>query len=182
VTGVNATFAQQITDFVFHCPAATLSKDIAAAGIPIWRYRYMGAFPSVSAYPWIKAAHGQELPMVFGSLRTLQFQEPQEAEIKAMRLMMKAWVAFAKKPETGLQDEMGWPRYDPEKNGTLVELFKDNLPKSRSGTPKITIVSVRTWDHPMGCTGPIANNPLARHNSRCQEILPPPSLGTCSRS
>ncbi len=53
-----------------------------------------------------------ELPIVFGTIRTIQYRDPQPYEIEASNYMQSAWVAFAKDPQQGLT-EFGWPRYNP---------------------------------------------------------------------
>lgn len=83
--------------------------------VPVWRYRYMPVFPVVTFYDWVRTFHISEVPMVLGSYPLLQpAKQPSQVEVDASKLLGKAWTAFAHDPEHGLEDVMGWPRYNPE--------------------------------------------------------------------
>ncbi|KJR81634.1 uncharacterized protein SPSK_00767 [Sporothrix schenckii 1099-18] len=107
---------------LFVCPAAVAAKarQVYGAGHhPTWRYRYFGVFPNMNPLPWMRAYHGSEFPMVFGTADT--FGGPNTPAQDALSAYMQtAWVAFAKDPQKGLLD-LGWPLY-VEDEATLVRL------------------------------------------------------------
>ncbi|KAI5795255.1 Alpha/Beta hydrolase protein [Geopyxis carbonaria] len=113
----------------FTCPSARAAGDRAAAGAPVWRYRWMAAFPSSQYLPWLRAFHGSELLWVWGVYRKFGINAPWKPyERTAERWMHRAWVGFAKDPENGLEREVGWRRYGGAGTETLAEMFRDNEP------------------------------------------------------
>jgi carboxylesterase type B len=87
--------------------------------VPIWRARYFGEWPNLNPFPWLRAYHSSDIPMVFGTSDLLEVNTPTEAETS--KYMQSAWAAFARDPEHGLS----WPTYDPETD-TLVKLGFEN--------------------------------------------------------
>lgn len=128
-TGIDVNIAKWITDNEFSCPAARSASLFASFNVPVWRYRYMPTFPSLTPAPFLEATHGSELPVVFGTYKLFtatKLSQKQKREIaKASKYMMKAWVTFAKDPERGLERGLGWKRYHSDRK-TLVELFPRN--------------------------------------------------------
>jgi carboxylesterase type B len=83
--------------------------------VPIWRVRYFGEWPNLNPFPWLRAYHSSDIPMIFGTADLRGPNTPAEREV--LGEMQGAWAAFARDPENGLQ----WPRYD-ENADTLVKL------------------------------------------------------------
>ncbi|OQU96360.1 hypothetical protein CLAIMM_02454 [Cladophialophora immunda] len=124
--GLNTTLADAVTIAAFTCPVSQLAGQLRGHGIPVWRYRYMPVFPSVTFYPFSKTYHTSEIPIVLGSFRSIiPYKTPTEAEIQASKLLQRAWVSFARDPHRGLRDEMGWPLYNASEP-TLITLFTNN--------------------------------------------------------
>jgi hypothetical protein len=57
VRGVNQSLSETITTTFFNCPMAKEASFRTRHGVPVWRYRYKGVFPSVTPYPWLGAYH-----------------------------------------------------------------------------------------------------------------------------
>jgi hypothetical protein len=61
VRGVNKSLSAAITTTFFNCPLALEASFRVQHGVPVWRYRNMGVFPSVTPYPWLGAYHSCEI-------------------------------------------------------------------------------------------------------------------------
>lgn len=51
--------------------------------------------------------------MVFGNYDNFKYKDVSQDEIDASKYIQNAWVAFVKDPHSGLSDQVGWPRYNP---------------------------------------------------------------------
>ncbi|THC88075.1 hypothetical protein EYZ11_012476 [Aspergillus tanneri] len=116
--GVNKTLSDILTTTYFNCPMSMEASFRAKHQVPVWRYRYMGVFPTVTFYPWVRSYH----------------QEPEWYEVDASNYLQSTWAAFIESPTDGLSRKMGWPRYSPN-DTTLVELFANNSPTVRLRNP-----------------------------------------------
>ncbi|KAH9485684.1 Acetylcholinesterase [Psilocybe cubensis] len=108
------------TQVNFTCPAGSAAQDRVNAGVRTWRYQYQGVFPNISPRPDTRAYHLAEIPIIFGTYRTINpsiLITPNE--IALSKYMQGAWVAFARNPGRGLID-YGWPLYDATTNTTVV--------------------------------------------------------------
>ena len=140
--GINTTLSDLLTASAFTCPAYLESLFRAKSDVPVWRYRYMPRFPTVTPYKWMRGAtHASDLLIVFGTTELLG--SPTPAERAAEKYLQKIWVEFAKDPANGLA-KLGWPKYSPKPKGmatsdvdgravltvalekTLVEIFPRN--------------------------------------------------------
>ncbi|KAL2129923.1 hypothetical protein VTI74DRAFT_7140 [Chaetomium olivicolor] len=128
IRGVNQSLAEAFTTTYFNCQMAREASFRVKQGVPTWRYRYKGVFPSVTPYPWLGAYHSADIPFVLGSpvrrpdgsIATLL---PYEAA--ARHYLQSSFAAFIRDPVRGLELDMGWPRYN-ETGRTLIELFAGN--------------------------------------------------------
>lgn len=146
-------FYDQAELALYTCPAAARADVGREAGLPTWRYRWMGVFPNtvLSYTPMTGAWHGSEvccifcsrgvyikysrfrtdrpptnqLPSLFGTMpEVVVSNTPEQNEISAY--IQGAWAAFAKDPVNGLTNYGdGWPQYDPD-GKTLVRLGFNN--------------------------------------------------------
>ncbi|KAG6836312.1 hypothetical protein H0H93_009232 [Arthromyces matolae] len=99
----------------FTCPTGATALDRINAKVPTWRYDYQAVFHNISPRPDLRAYHGSELPILFGTLPS-----PTSAEKALSRFMQNAWVAFARDPVHGLVD-IRWPQYSPNAS-TLAQI------------------------------------------------------------
>ena len=76
-------------------------------------------FPELSLRPDLRAFHGSEIPIIFGTYNQSPIA-PTPTEVSFARFLQSAWVAFARDPKQGLID-LGWPKYDPN-TASLVQL------------------------------------------------------------
>jgi carboxylesterase type B len=60
----------------------------------------------------LRAYHFSEVPIVFGTYNSSQFQAASATEIALSKYIQSAWVAFARDPANGLTN-FAWPKYDP---------------------------------------------------------------------
>ena len=112
--GINYTLSDIVTKAMFTCPSALQALYRAKNGVPVYRYRYMPRWPTVTPWEWLRSAfHSSELPVVWGTWDSLGGAKPSRKEREATSYMMRAWVAFAKDPEHGLQ-KLGWEMYNPK--------------------------------------------------------------------
>jgi carboxylesterase type B len=99
-------------NYGFICPSKLLTTFSALNGYPTWRYIYNATFANIDSYTGESsygAAHGEELPSVFGTFPpngTTAAQQQRLAEY-----MGGLWSAFAKNPTTALK----WPQVNHEK-------------------------------------------------------------------
>jgi cholinesterase len=108
----------------FECPSGAAADARRLQGVPSWRYRYM---PN-------KAVHGAEIASVFGTMQGMGRNPLAATNTKALsKVMMQAWAAFAKDPQSGLT-KIGWPKYNPM-NRTLILLGEGNGPGATFASP-----------------------------------------------
>ncbi|PVH97349.1 carboxylesterase family protein [Periconia macrospinosa] len=134
--GPDRTQSDRITNFTFNCPAALSATGRAAHGVPVWRYRFMGVFPSVTPLQTLGAYHGADVPFLWGTLKPIDPNtHVQPNEIAASKYLMAAFAAFVRDPEAGLIRHFQWPTYDEDKR-TLIELFRNETPAAALVDPK----------------------------------------------
>jgi carboxylesterase type B len=136
--GVNRTFSDIVTTSLFDCNIALEATFRATNNVPIWRYHYDAVFPSVTPYPWLRAYHGADIGMVFGTYDFFanDTQTPPEYEVAASTFLHRVYGAFIRDPSNGLAKEFDWPMFNP--NGTtLIELFQNNTPTASLTNPSI---------------------------------------------
>ena len=92
-----------MTTSLFDCNIALEATFRAANSVPIWRYHYDGIFPSVTPYPWLRAYHGADIGMVFGTY----VQNPLQYEVSASTFLQRIYGAFIRDPSNGLAKEFG---------------------------------------------------------------------------
>jgi carboxylesterase type B len=140
-SGINYTLSDYFTSLLFTCPTATQSRYRTLNHVPIYRYRYMPRFPSVTPYAWLRSAyHSSELPLLFGTWKAWGVQNSTEREERASRELMGMWTAFVKDPTEGLE-KRGWRKYR-EKGETLVEIFRNE---------EVTVTLVESGMFDKGC-------------------------------
>ncbi|KAH5352965.1 hypothetical protein HBI29_158760 [Parastagonospora nodorum] len=118
-TGPNQTAVDAFTRSIATCPGAEGALARKNFKVPVWRARYFGEWSNLNPFPWLRAYHSSDIPMVFGTSDLLAPNTPTEAETS--KYMQSAWATFARDPEHGLR----WPTYDPETD-TLVKLGFEN--------------------------------------------------------
>ncbi|KAF6829123.1 carboxylesterase [Colletotrichum plurivorum] len=119
---------EQVSTFLlesFTCPNAHQAAARRAQGVPAWVYRYLGDWDNTRLFPTSGAYHGVDLHMVFGASADVSGIATSEAQRRMTEVVQQAWVAFAADPENGLEEVMGWPRFDPEEE-SLVVLAREN--------------------------------------------------------
>ncbi|KAL2172748.1 hypothetical protein VTG60DRAFT_2567 [Thermothelomyces hinnuleus] len=120
----------------FVCPAAhQATARRRHGGVPAWVYRYAADWPNTRLYDGSGAYHGADLHMAFGASEEVSGL-PEEAEQRELvRVVQRAWAAFAGDPWAGLQREMGWPMWGDEeeggKGGSLIVLGEGNEARVR---------------------------------------------------
>ncbi|MCJ1377664.1 hypothetical protein MMC17_000760 [Xylographa soralifera] len=119
---LSATEQASISYGGFSCPvAADAAAKAASQLVPVWRYEYFGDWPNLRLYPGSGAYHTSEVSMVFGTAPDLSGEPDTPLQQAVSRYMMHAWAAFAKDPENGLRERLGWPVYNTS-GETLVRL------------------------------------------------------------
>lgn len=122
------------SDFHYRVPARRIADLAERAGLRVHRYEFAWRSPMWSGR--LGAAHGMELPFVFGTTHTPAGREfcgdAPPAELTTQ--MQAAWVGFAK---TG---EPGWPHHDRS-----TQAFMRFDEASHADTER-TMPSMRCWD------------------------------------
>ncbi|KAF2739208.1 alpha/beta-hydrolase [Polyplosphaeria fusca] len=123
---------------LFFCPVARRAAVSSSHNLPVWRYRYFGDFPNlrVSADLEMGSSHGAELFVLFDNMPAgVGIPASTDEQVEFGRYMRRAWAAFARDPQGGLEREMRWPRYRPEE-ATLVRLGLGNRVGLNLGVPE----------------------------------------------
>ncbi|TFK26289.1 carboxylesterase [Coprinopsis marcescibilis] len=118
-----------------NCPTVKSADQRFGNGVTLWRYRYQAIFPGISTRQDLRAFHGSEIPIVFGTYAEIHNNAP-ATEIALSQTLGNAWVAFARSPATGLTT-LGWPTYNPTSD-TLVQLGdRENLDGASFASPHL---------------------------------------------
>ncbi|KAI0012259.1 carboxylesterase [Xylariaceae sp. FL0662B] len=110
-----------VTETIFTCPAARRAQAAVNIGVPVWRYRYAGAFPNteITRAPPSGAYHGSQNYVLFGNAElTGPADTPAEKEVE--KFFRGAHAAFAKDPVRGLVTAYGWPGYRADEESLMV--------------------------------------------------------------
>ncbi|KLO95281.1 related to esterase [Fusarium fujikuroi] len=128
--GVNRMLSNILTITLFNCNIALESSYRALNSVPIWRYRYMGVFPEVTPYSWLRAYHIADVPMLLGSQDAITAHYTSSPSEKrhyrnAAQIFRGIFASFIRDPFNGLTDNYDWPTFSPHAK-TLMELFPKN--------------------------------------------------------
>ncbi|KID64795.1 carboxylesterase family protein, partial [Metarhizium hybridum] len=126
--GVNKTLSDLATALIFNCNMALEAGFRYVHRVPTWRYRYAGVFPAVTPFPWARAYHQADIPMLMGTYNLLAQNKTREhhaATIGASRYLQQMFGAFIRDPSHGLEEMYQWPTFVPGL-ATLIDLFPNN--------------------------------------------------------
>ncbi|XP_060095209.1 cholinesterase-like [Heteronotia binoei] len=109
--------AQLSKDYFFACPLVEAAAKIAEAGSNVYVYSFNHHVSGFVWQEWMGAAHGAELPFLFGTLSTVRGgtnQSLTEAEAALSRKVMRYWAEFARSgnPTESTASEVQWPLYN----------------------------------------------------------------------
>ncbi|EEY16097.1 cholinesterase [Verticillium alfalfae VaMs.102] len=116
--------SRTLTDVLYTCPAALVTKASVRADNPTWRYYFNATFPNTQAplilpeygIDNVGAYHASEIPIVFGTYGIYDKYAPSTEEQKALsRYMLRSWASFAKNPDGG----PGWTQATGRKQSTI---------------------------------------------------------------
>ena len=107
------------TDKVWAEPARFTARAFVAKGAPAYIYLFSYVSPSMRQRMRYGAAHGSEIPYVFGNLvgRNGATTAPKDQEVA--RMMNTYWANFAKTGDPNGKGLPEWPVYNPQKNEIL---------------------------------------------------------------
>jgi cholinesterase len=110
----------------FACPASHRANISQTHNLPVWRYRWFGAFPNLqlTAHPDSGAWHGEEIAVIWDTVPTTPGVPETTQEKEVATYARAAWTGFAKDPSGALK-KLGWPEWDPEE-ATLIRLAYGN--------------------------------------------------------
>lgn len=114
-----AALVAMTTDLQFTCPTQVFAES-ASQWTPVYHYVYDHSYDGTHAgsfHPkWFGAAHGFELPLLFGTLDTYDDYIPSEGELTLGRQMGSMWAELARTGTPGAD----WPPYSSESPQSLV--------------------------------------------------------------
>ncbi|KAJ3510887.1 hypothetical protein NMY22_g15832 [Coprinellus aureogranulatus] len=119
------------------CGASTASAQRVSNGVTTWRYQYQAIFPGISTRQDLRAFHGSDIPIIFGTYSSIQSDPaPTWIEEDLSNYVKEAWSQFARNPTSGLTS-YGWPVYNPSTD-TLVQLGNVENPDGLTlGSPSL---------------------------------------------
>nr|XP_028569504.1 cholinesterase-like [Podarcis muralis] len=112
----HGAMVQLCRDYYFLCPLAEAAEKMAAGGSPVYTYSFNHHISGSIWQEWMGAAHGVEVPYLFGTLLSLQRanQTNTEADAPLSLKMMHYWAEFARSgnPTGSVPNEVQWPLYN----------------------------------------------------------------------
>jgi para-nitrobenzyl esterase len=121
--------AQWATDTQFRCGTVAELVWHTGAGNPGWQFQFSRAAPGREA---AGAAHGNEVPYVFGTLGRAERSPKYDAvDQQVSAAMQNYWTNFAKTGDPNGAGMPQWPKFDPAKRAYLE--FTDAGPVVREG-------------------------------------------------
>ncbi|KAJ2936214.1 hypothetical protein H1R20_g882, partial [Candolleomyces eurysporus] len=133
ITTARADILSQVGDT---CRASSASKGRYDNGVTTWRYQYQAVWPGISTRQDLRAFHGADIPIVFGTFASVQTNPPTDHEVAFSLYVKNVWAEFAKNPSAGLTG-VGWPTYNPSAD-TLVQLGNvENLTGHSLASPSL---------------------------------------------
>jgi carboxylesterase type B len=122
-TGITPALLETKTLEIFQCWFANTTAYRESSNRTTYRYFYSGNFSNISPSSWEGAYHFAEIPLVMGTHNEFRHNST-EFEYALSHKMQDLWLAFAKDPYNGLENE-GWNSLNA--NGTVLSLGKDNI-------------------------------------------------------
>ena len=119
------------TDKVWAEPARFTARAFAAKKAPAYIYLFSYVSPSMQGMMRFGAAHGSEIPYVFGNLRARNGATADPKDQEVAKLMNTYWANFARTGDPNGPGLPKWPCYDPGKD----ELLDFQLDGSAVGKP-----------------------------------------------
>nr|XP_056701657.1 cholinesterase-like [Euleptes europaea] len=112
--------AQLSRDYFFVCPLIEIAAKVAETGSPVYVYSFNHHMSGFIWHEWMGAAHGAELPYLFGTLLTVRgtnqslTKAEAEAEAALSRKVMRYWAEFARSGNPGgsTASKVQWPLYN----------------------------------------------------------------------
>ncbi|XP_066469161.1 cholinesterase-like [Tiliqua scincoides] len=108
--------AQFARDYFFVCPLVDLAAQMVAAGSPVYIYSFNHHISGSIWDEWMGAAHGSEVPFLFGTLTSVlgANQSSPEGDAALSRRTMRYWAEFARSgnPTGSRHDVVQWPLYN----------------------------------------------------------------------
>ncbi len=116
-TDANELWLSIAADGIFRIPAIRLAEACIEAGRPVFVYLFGWKTPLLGA------AHGVDVPFVFGNLggRAAEpFIGPADKAERLSRAIREAWTSFATEGRPSATEIADWPQYDTESRPVLV--------------------------------------------------------------
>ncbi|KAF2194802.1 carboxylesterase family protein [Zopfia rhizophila CBS 207.26] len=134
---VNRTASDETTNIMFNCPASLQASVRRGFNIPVWRYRFMGAFPSVTPLSDVGAYHGEDIFFLWNTINEIApgLITAQPFEVEAAKYLQKAYADFIRDPESGLEKKRHWPKYNQNAT-TLIQFFPNQSANAVLGDPR----------------------------------------------
>jgi len=128
------------TDKVWAEPARFTARAFAAKKTPAYIYLFSYVSPSMQGMMRFGAAHGSEIPYVFGNLRARNGATADPKDQEVAKLMNTYWANFAKTGDPNGPGLQKWPRYESAKDEILD--FKPDGSPTAEADPRKTRLDV----------------------------------------
>ncbi|KAM6472622.1 acetylcholinesterase-like isoform 2-T2 [Liasis olivaceus] len=103
-------------DHYFVCPLTEIAARMVRTGSSVYAYSFNHHIPTSIWQAWMGAAHGIEVPYLFGTLSSLPGFNQSNAEVDMVlsQRMMHYWAQFARNgnPTKSTPGEVQWPHYN----------------------------------------------------------------------
>lgn len=132
---VTSMMADVFTQIIGTCPPAAAAKERVDNGVTTWRYQYQAIWPGISTRQDLRAFHGSDIPIIFGTFESIHTGTLAERALS--QFVKNSFSTFARNPSSGLTSGSGWPTYNPSAD-TLVQLGNVQNPTgSTLGSPTL---------------------------------------------
>jgi para-nitrobenzyl esterase len=132
----NAGLDGVANDLIAACPIGAMATLAQAAGAHVFVYRFDRSIPSTRMTE-LGAFHGLEVPYVFGSLHSREWQWlPSTADDELLSdLMQTYWTRFAKSGDPNSPNLPTWPAWDDESKEFLLITENASVTMQRNFQP-----------------------------------------------
>ncbi|KAM4833750.1 cocaine esterase-like [Thomomys bottae] len=119
---IQTQFQEMMGDFIIVIPALQVAHSQRLhAPVYFYEFRHRPNFLKDTKPPYVKADHGDEIPLLFRSFLGAQVNLTEEEE-QLSRTMMKYWANFARNGNPNSEDLLHWPMFDQNEHYLQLDI------------------------------------------------------------